>query len=133
MPLKLKYISYKYREKSPETHLLSLLDWFYHTSLVHTEIWQPPTDVYETRSSLKIKIDLAGVEKEDIRITIFDDFLVVEGSREESLSQDKMAYHQMGIRYGPFRSEIFIPVPIDREGVTAEYENGILSVTLPKI
>lgn len=133
MELKFRYLAYKYMERvQSEGRLMSLLDWFYHATPMHTELWQPPTDVYETPHSLMIKIDIAGVGHDTIRITIFDDFLIVEGRREEPLCKEKIAYHQMGIRYGPFRSEVFIPVPIDKERATAEYENGLLNITLPK-
>jgi HSP20 family protein len=133
MELKFRYMAYKYMERAQtESPLMSLLDWFYHASIVHTEFWHPPTDVYETPDSLIIKIDIAGVEEDTIRVTLFDDFLVVEGKREESLSKNKIAYHQMGIRYGPFRAEVFLPVTIDKERVTAEYENGLLNIALPK-
>jgi HSP20 family molecular chaperone IbpA len=66
--------------------------------------------------------------------------LVVTGSREESLPCDKsgsdpdhrLAFHEAQIHYGPFRSDVRLPRPVDSERVTAELEGGFLIITLPR-
>jgi HSP20 family molecular chaperone IbpA len=102
--------------------------------------WRPHTDVYETPEHLIVKMELAGVPEEAIEITLYADHVVVTGTREESLPTEKagsgpdhrLAFHEAQIHYGPFRSEVRLPRPIDSEGVTAELDNGFLVITLPR-
>jgi len=97
-------------------------------------IWRPPTDVYETPDKLIVVMELAGVQEEHLTVMLFSDLLVVEGIREQPvLSNSEMtACHQLGIKYGDFRSEIYIPLPVNHDNVSAEYKNGLLRITLTK-
>ena len=70
--------------------------------------------------------------EEDMTVTLFSDLLVVEGKREQPVT-DMNACHQLGIQYGDFRSEISIHAPVDHENVSAEYKNGLLKITLKKL
>jgi HSP20 family protein len=97
--------------------------------------WRPHTDVYETPESLVVKMELAGIPEEAIEITLYVDHLVVAGTRKESLpgsqADSPLAFHEAQIHYGPFRSEVRLPRPVDSERVTAELDNGFLVVMLP--
>jgi HSP20 family protein len=95
-------------------------------------VWRPPTDVYETADELIVVIELAGVSEDDMAVTLFSDLLIVEG-RRECIFKDMNECHQLGIKYGDFRAEIHITVPVDSEKVTAEYKNGLLKVSLRKL
>ena len=68
-------------------------------------------------------------------MTLFSDLLVVEGRRgQPTFFQSGMsACHQLGIKYGDFRSEIFIPMNVDHDNVKAEYKNGMLTITLNRV
>ena len=59
-------------------------------------IWRPPTDVYETADELIVVMELAGVNEDDMTITLFSDLLVVEGKREQPAFIDTNACHQLG-------------------------------------
>lgn len=65
-------------------------------------------------------------------VTLFSDLLVVEGKREQPVFPDAHACHQLGLKYGSFRSEIDIPYAVERDSITAEYANGILKIRLLK-
>ena len=93
--------------------------------------WRPPADVSEDERSVTITVDLAGIGEDDIDIQLFDDTLLVEGSRPAP-GPGRGFYHAAEIRSGPFRLAVPIPAEIDAEGVEAHYERGILTVTLPK-
>ncbi len=97
-----------------------------------TMVWRPPTDVYETPDELIVVIELAGVAEDDMAVTLFSDLLVVEG-RRQCIFTEMNACHQLGIKYGDFRSEVHIPLPVDSEKVSAEYKNGLLKVILKKL
>jgi HSP20 family protein len=100
-----------------------------------TSIWRPPTDVYETEDQIVVVMEIAGVSEDDISVTLFSDLLVVEGTRGQPLvsNQNMSACHQLGIKYGEFRSEVSLPVSVDHDRVTAEYIQGILKVVLKKL
>jgi HSP20 family protein len=132
--LRYKYIAYKYtRRVRPETAFQSAWESFGAWPQPSAIVWRPPTDVYETADELIVVMELAGVSEEDMAVTLFSDLLVVEGRRKQPLSTEMNACHQLGIKYGDFRSEIHIPVPVDSEKVTAEYKNGLLKVSLRKL
>ena len=93
--------------------------------------WRPPADVSEDERSVTITVDLAGIGEDDVDIQLFDDALLVEGSRPAP-GPGRGFYHAAEIRSGPFRLEVPIPARIEAEGVEAHYERGILTITLPK-
>jgi HSP20 family protein len=95
-----------------------------------SKTWAPPTDVYETDSHIVVKIEIAGMGGDDFQITFGQQTLTVTGCRDDPTT--KLAYQQMEIRYGEFRSDIFVPCPIDENAIEAEYQGGFLIVFLPK-
>lgn len=95
--------------------------------------WRPPIDIYETPEAIQIKIELAGVREEDIDVTLYDNALVVSGQRLNDVSPDDFVYyHEAQVRYGPFRADVLLPFPVEREAAAATYEHGYLRVRLPK-
>ena len=94
--------------------------------------WQPPTDVYETEEALVVQAELAGVREEDIDIALFSDYLAISGRRRPAVPLGAAAYHLAGILYGEFRLEVALLGNIRRDDVEASYDNGLLTVVLPK-
>ena len=89
--------------------------------------------LYETQKDLVIKVELAGVKKEDIKIFNEEDRLIIHGIRRETCPEGKIAYRQMEINYGPFEAIIQLITPIDeKKPISATISNGILEVKLPK-
>jgi len=93
--------------------------------------WQPSTDVYETEDSLVAQVELAGVREEDIDITLFADHLTITGTRQNRTAATA-AYHLAGILYGSFTLAVPVMTNVDRDGVEASFEDGLLTVVLPK-
>ena len=98
---------------------------------VHSYAWTPPTDVYETEASFIIRVEVAGMRESDFTISVEDNFLVIGGVRAESA--ERRAYHQMEIRFGEFSAAVELPLGVDVSKAEAEYEDGFLSVILPKL
>jgi HSP20 family protein len=98
---------------------------------VHSSIWTPPTDVYENESNLIVKVEVAGMLEEDIEIAVEDQILTIHGNRPGQ--NERRAYHQMEIRSGRFEITIGLPSGIDLEGASAEYKEGFLTITFPKL
>ena len=98
---------------------------------VRSNVWSPPTDLYELEDAYVVRMEIAGMREADFTVSVEGNFLVISGSRPDV--QERRAYHQMEIRCGRFTSAISIPHPINVELSTAAYEDGFFIVTLPKI
>jgi HSP20 family protein len=98
---------------------------------VHSYAWSPPTDVYETEASFVVRVEIAGMRQADFTINVDESYLVISGIRSEAA--DRRAYHQMEIRFGDFTSSVELPFGLDVGKTQAEYEDGFLTVVLPKL
>jgi HSP20 family protein len=94
--------------------------------------WAPDADMFETAATLEIVVDLAGVGEDDFEIELFDDALIIEGRRRLAGGDDATIYHAAGIRQGPFRLEVGLPVAVDPDRVEARYDRGLVRITLGK-
>jgi len=97
---------------------------------VQPHAWSPPTDVYQVDDTYIVRVEIAGMHHQDFSIQIEDNYLIISGIRRDRT--ERRAYHQMEVRYGEFSTIVPIPGPINLEGVNAEYDDGLLSVILPK-
>ena len=141
MRIRYRYVTYRYTDGSQqqlERHYRQLvhdaLRQSHQSILQRSATWRPLADIRESAEMLTVKIELAGMKEEEIDVTLYEDALVVSGERhEEPERNENVYYHEAQIRYGPFRIEVLLLLPIDREGVKARYENGFLWVDLPKV
>lgn len=97
---------------------------------VRSGIWSPPTDMYETEDAYIVRLELAGMRDEDFEVTLQNDTLYITGSRPDL--SEKRAYHQMEIRFGKFSAAIGLPGPVNVDQSRAEYQDGFLTIVLPK-
>jgi HSP20 family protein len=94
--------------------------------------WSPNTDVYETPESLVVRMEMAGINKEDLEITLNDRLLLVRGHRKDPCRQRRCSFRQMEIDYGCFERRIVIPRSVDGNRARAQFDNGFLHIELPK-
>lgn len=92
--------------------------------------WRPPTDVYETDDCIVVKVEIAGMEKDDFSIVLEPKRLVISGIRHDPAA--KLGYQQMEIFYGQFETSVHVPRPIEEDKIEATYQDGFLLVRLPK-
>lgn len=92
--------------------------------------WRPPTDVYETDDCFIVKVEIAGMQRTDLHISLQARDLTISGVRQDSAT--KVAYQQMEIQYGPFESRVSLPGAVDQDAVEATYHEGFLVIRLPK-
>ncbi len=95
-------------------------------------VWVPAVDMEETDDELIVHIELPGMKKEDINLSVRGDVLTVSGEREHKKEEKTKTYHRIERAYGKFQRSIPLPVEVDTEKSKATYENGILTVRLPK-
>lgn len=93
----------------------------------------PFLDLFERAGDFVIKADLPGVNKEDISIKLFNNIATIEGIKRESVEEDKFNFICMERAFENFRRIIRLPLPINPFTAKARYENGVLTVVLPKI
>lgn len=92
-----------------------------------TNVYQPKCDISESKDHYLASFDMPGVKKEDIKIEVQGNQLVVTGERridEVNLRQERM--------YGKFERTFNLPTTVDTEKIEAHYENGVLSIAIPK-
>ncbi len=94
--------------------------------------WQPDVDVFETETALVVRAEIAGVRSEDLNVRVEGQILRIAGIRRAPDGSHVRRLHQMEIASGPFERRLRIPIPFDRNGVTAHVADGFLTVTLPK-
>lgn len=92
----------------------------------------PALDVVEEKDSFLVKMDLPGLTKDDVNVTIQDNFLTVKGERKHEVEKkDTNFYHRERV-YGAFARTVELPTRVDATKVQANFRDGVLHVTLPK-
>jgi len=102
------------------------------TELSDGSSFNPAIDLYEKGGSLIADAALVGFKPEDIKITIEDNVLSIEGSTEQKKEVDETTYYRREVRSGSFHRLITLPTAVNSDGITAEYQQGILRITMPK-
>ncbi|RME24607.1 MAG: Hsp20/alpha crystallin family protein [Deltaproteobacteria bacterium] len=90
-------------------------------------------DIYEGPNEVVVEIELPGMRKQDMELSVVGDVLVLEGKREPPGRKQGTEFIRMERRYGKFRRLIEIPAAGNTASIGAKYENGLLVVTIPKI
>ncbi len=93
--------------------------------------WVPNTDVYVTDGGVVIKVELAGMCKEDLELTVEGNSLKISGQRPDGCRPAKCNFQLMEINYGAFESKIELPAGYDLSLARAAYQNGFLRIDVP--
>lgn len=94
---------------------------------------QLAVDVYQTKQAIVIRAAIAGVQAEDIDISVNNDMVTIKGQRHLDDSVDQSDFLYQECYWGGFSRTIILPVEVKAEKVSASLKNGILHVTLPKL
>jgi HSP20 family protein len=97
----------------------------------HEPHWVPNTDVYETDEGLVIKVELAGMRREDLELIIEGNCLRISGQRPDGCRPPQCRFHVMEINYGTFESLIELPPGFALSKAKASYQNGFLRIDVP--
>jgi HSP20 family protein len=93
---------------------------------------EPAVEVSESEKDVTVKLELPGVEKDQINVSVADDALTVRGEVRKETEEKKKNYYRQEIRYGAFQRTVPLPVEVDASKAAAELKNGVLRITLPK-
>ncbi len=95
----------------------------------------PELNVYETDRMFEITVELPGMSKDDIDISVDDHVLTISGERRAPGLEEENGrrFHRVESRYGTFTRSLPLPNVIDTEKINASYENGVLTISIPKL
>ncbi len=92
----------------------------------------PAVDMYQTDDEVVVKLAVPGMKPEDVQISVTGDTLSIKGETKEESDAKEKAYHIRERRWGSFERTITLPTAVKSDKAHAEFENGVLSVSLPK-
>lgn len=95
-------------------------------------VWLPVMDISETEDRITVRLDLPGVEKEDVTISITGDILCVKGEKKQEKEVQGENFHRIERTYGSFYRSIELPNRVSADKVVARFKNGVLTIELPK-
>lgn len=94
--------------------------------------WSPAMDVNEDKDNVYVRVELPGMKKEDIDVSLHDNALTLSGERRSETKQEESQVYRSERFFGRFQRTVSLPAPVNPEKVKAQYRDGILSVTLAK-
>ena len=94
--------------------------------------WTPSVDISETDVEYQIKAEIPDVKKEDVKVTLEDGVLTIQGQRKQEKEDKGTKYHRIERSYGSFVRTFSLPDVIDDAKVKAEFKDGVLNLHLPK-
>ncbi len=94
--------------------------------------WMPALDVFETEDRVVAKMDLPGIDPNDVEVSVEDSTLTVSGKRELSSEVKEDDYHRIERRFGSFTRSIVLPQTADAEKVEAAFDKGVLTIEVGK-
>ncbi len=92
----------------------------------------PLLDIKEDKGKYTIFVEIPGVEKKDLKISIKKDKLIIQGEKKEEKKRQEESYLRVERSYGNFMRSVSLPMEVDQSKINAKYTNGVLKITLPK-
>jgi HSP20 family protein len=107
-------------------------DFFRRPILEDGEALEPAVEMAESDGEVTVKMQVPGVEKDQLHLTVADDRLTVRGETRKESEEKRKNYYSQEIRYGAFQRSVPLPAEVDAAKAIAGLKNGVLKVTLPK-
>lgn len=95
-------------------------------------LWTPLSDIIEQENEYIVKLELPGVKKDEVKITLEDNVLTVSGEKKLESETNGKNHYRAERQYGAFKRSFPLPMKVQTDKIDASYENGILSILLPK-
>ena len=94
--------------------------------------WSPAVDIFETETSIVVKAEVPGVDRNDIELSLENNVLTLKGDRQFEKEAKDENYHRIERSYGGFTRSFSIPAVVDEAEIKADYKDGVLTIVLPK-
>ncbi|MFB6098368.1 MAG: Hsp20/alpha crystallin family protein [Salinibacter sp.] len=95
-------------------------------------VWSPRTDLVETDDEFRLRLDVPGMTKDDITINLQNRTLTVSGERTSERTEEGEEYVRVERAFGDFHRSFTLPDAVDDENIEATYEDGVLTINVPK-
>lgn len=93
----------------------------------------PAMDMYETKDAVVVEMPLPGIDPKDVNVSVEKGVLTVQGSSNQEHEVDDKNYYRKEVRSGSFFRQAALPTPVKEDTVSAEFQDGILKITAPKM
>jgi HSP20 family protein len=94
--------------------------------------WSPSVDIYEGENEIVLEAELPGMSRDDFEVSIENNVITLKGRREFQKKEEGDNYHRVERSYGAFTRSFSLPRSVSAENTTADFKNGVLTVSLPK-
>lgn len=95
-------------------------------------VWAPSVDVSESKDDVIIKAEIPGMSKDDVKVSVRDNVLILSGEKKQEREEKDANYHRIERSYGSFSRSFALPTSVKPDKVKASYKDGVLKITLPK-
>ena len=92
----------------------------------------PPADIVEDKEHYSVSLEVPGLKKEDIKVTLKENTLIISGEKKKEAEEKDKTYHRVERSYGNFVRTFELPMEVNANKINAEFKDGILTITLPK-
>ena len=93
----------------------------------------PAVNTREDKDAYHIELDLPGVKKDDVEISVDKNILTIKGKREVKKEEEKNDYYRIESAYGTFSRSFTLPEKVDVDNINAKSEDGVVEITIPKL
>jgi len=97
------------------------------------ELWAPRVDVIDRDNEVVVKVEVPGVKKEDVQISLTGNLMTIKGETKREEKEERGDYYRCEISRGTFTRMLTLPADVDDEKAKAELRDGMLEITLPKL
>jgi HSP20 family protein len=95
-------------------------------------VWTPAVDIAEHENEYSVRLELPGVNKDDVKITMQHNVLSVRGEKKQEKESKGSSFHRVERSYGAFQRNFTLPSTVKADRIDASYADGILTIVLPK-
>jgi HSP20 family protein len=107
-------------------------DWAVRSSSAGGDNWKPPVDILEKNGDLILRAEVPGIDEKAIDLKLEGKVLTIRGERKPESDTNGFTYHRSETAYGSFARSFTLPDSADSDRITADYKNGILTITIPQ-
>jgi HSP20 family protein len=97
-----------------------------------TSAWLPACDISEDHDAIRIVAEIPGVKPEDVKLSIENNVLTIRGEKQQQAESSDERVHRYERSYGSFERTFSLPSTVDADRIEANYDNGLLTIVLPK-
>jgi HSP20 family protein len=98
-----------------------------------TSAWVPAVDITENKETVRITTELPGVQPEDVKLSVENNVLTIRGEKRSTHEEKNDRMHRYERQYGSFERTFSLPGTVDVDRIEARYDNGVLTVEMPKV